>query len=233
MDDSLTSTAEKYKAAEEKIAQAVSRSGRAPGSARLVAVTKTVDPEKIEEAYNAGARLFGESYVQEALTKIDCLPADAQWHMLGRLQTNKVKRALDMFTTVQSLDRPSLADELQKTAQSRGISVDVFLQVNLAAETSKSGAAADEAVLLAKRAGEWPNLKIKGLMAIPPWSPDPEFSRPYFRQLRELRDKIASMNIERVEMAELSMGMSNDFEVAVEEGATLVRVGTAIFGERH
>jgi pyridoxal phosphate enzyme (YggS family) len=197
----------------------------------LVAVTKMMDPERIREAYDAGARVFGENYVQETLTKVDRLPRDIEWHMIGHLQSNKAKRGVEIYSTVESLDRPSLAAALEKAARARGVRLPVLVQVNVGGESSKSGATPAEAVQLVQRAGEWPSLCFQGLMAIPPYLAEPERVRPYFRALRELRERVVAL-VPDVEMTELSMGMSHDFGVAIEEGATLVRVGTAIFGER-
>ena len=228
------SVGENYRRVVARVWEAAERCGRAGEGVRLLAVTKTVPAERVLEAYAAGARLFGENYVQEAQTKVDVLPRDAHWHMIGHLQSNKAKRAAELFTCVQSLDRPSLADALEKAARMRGLTLEVLVEVNTGDETTKSGTDAEGAVALARRMTEWPSLRLKGLMAIPPYSPDPEASRPHFRALRELRGRLEQdlgLAPDRA-LATLSMGMSHDFEVAVEEGATLVRVGTAIFGER-
>lgn len=215
-----------------RLRAAEARAGRPAGSARLVAVTKTVAPERILAAWRAGLRCFGESYVQEALGKIDRLPPEAEWHFIGHLQSNKARQAVDAFALIHSVDRPSLAEALEREARKRGIRVGVLLQVNAGDEETKGGATFDGAVELARRAAQWPSLRIRGLMAIPPYFDDPEDVRPHFRALRELRDRIASLELPGVEMDELSLGMSHDFPVAVEEGATLVRVGSALFGER-
>lgn len=198
----------------------------------MVAVTKTVPAETLRAVYDAGHRSFGESYVQEALGKIDRLPADTRWHMIGHLQSNKARRAVEVFSVVESLDRESLARALEAAARARGVSLEVLLQVHVGNEASKHGASFEETLALARRAAEWPNLRIRGLMAIPPYRDDPEAARADFRALRELRDRLRSLRLSGVEMTELSMGMSHDFEIAVEEGATRVRIGTAIFGER-
>ncbi len=216
----------------ERVRQAAREAGRDPAGVRLVAVSKKVDSARIRAAYRAGARDFGENYVQEALGKIPELPDDARWHMIGHLQTNKAKRAVEAFAWIHSLDRPSLGEALEKAAARRDRRVNVLIQVNVGGESTKSGADPEGAVALARRAGEWPHLRIRGLMAIPPWREDPEEVRPYFRALRELRDRIASLALPGVGMEELSMGMSHDFAVAVQEGATMVRVGTAVFGPR-
>lgn len=211
---------------------AAERAGRLPESVCLLAVTKTVTGERLREAYEAGARLFGENYVQEAQGKVDALPRDAEWHMIGHLQSNKARRASELFGCIQSMDRPSLAEALEKAARSRGQSLDVLLQVNTGDEESKSGTTPEGAVDLARRAAEWPSLRVRGLMALPPYFDDPERVRPHFRALRHLAGRIQDLGFPGVEMRVLSMGMSHDYAVAVEEGATLVRVGTAIFGER-
>jgi pyridoxal phosphate enzyme (YggS family) len=222
----------RYEHVRREIERAAQLAGRPPGGVRLVAVSKTVDAAAIRAAYAAGARCFGENYVQEALTKVDEVPRDAEWHMIGHLQSNKATRAVEIFSLIHSLDRPSLAKALEKAARSRGTAVDVLIQVNLGGEATKSGATPDDALHLARRAVEWPRLRLRGLMAIPPFLEDPEAVRPYFRALRDLRDQIAALALPGVEMTELSMGMSHDYAVAIQEGATLVRVGTAIFGER-
>lgn len=216
----------------ERITEAALRAGRDPGSVQLMGVTKTVRPEFIRKAYDAGLRLFGENYVQEGLGKIEMLPPDAKWRMIGHLQSNKAKKAAQHFSAVDSLDRPSLAEALNKAATDAGRRLEVLIEVNLGDESTKSGCGPDEAVTLAGRAGEWPALAISGLMALPPYLDDPEEVRPFFRELRELGNRIAGLGIQGVSMRHLSMGMSHDFEAAVEEGATLVRVGTAIFGAR-
>ena len=224
--------AERYRRIKDQLAQAAADSGRPGDSVRLLAVSKRMPLESLLAAYQAGAREFGENYVQEALTKIDRLPLDARWHLIGHLQSNKAKRAAEAFHTVQTLDRPSVAAALEKAAAARQARVEVLLQVNVGGEGSKSGAAPDATVELARRMVEWPHLQLRGLMTIPPYHPDAEQVRPHFRALRELRDRIAALKLPGIEMTELSMGMSHDFPVAVQEGATVVRVGTAIFGDR-
>jgi len=233
MGEERASVGARYGKVLAQVREAAERSGRPPDAVRLLAVTKTVSAEHILEAYQAGARLFGENYVQEGQGKVDALPRDAEWHMIGHLQSNKAKRAAELFTCVQSLDRPSLAAALEKAARARGLTLDVLIEVNTGSETTKSGADVQGAIELARRAADWPNLRLRGLMAIPPYCPDPEASRPHFRALRDLRDRmVSSLGLPAGALATLSMGMSHDFAVAIEEGATLVRVGTAIFGER-
>jgi pyridoxal phosphate enzyme (YggS family) len=215
-----------------ELREAEVRARRRPGEVKLLAVTKKVPPALIRQAWDLGLRAFGENYVQEALAKAAELPAEVEWHFIGRLQTNKAKFAAEAFAVVESVDRPALAEALESAAGRRGARLRVLIQVNAAGEETKAGAKPDEAVDLVRRAPEWPHLEIAGLMAIPPYSPDPEATRPHFRALRELRDRIASLAVPGVDLRELSMGMSGDYGVAVEEGATIVRIGTALFGPR-
>lgn len=216
----------------QRIREAALRAGRDPSSVALMGVTKTVPPDRIRAAYDAGLRLFGENYVQEGLKKIELLPQDAKWRMIGHLQSNKAKNVARHFTALDSLDRPSLAEALDRAAFEAGRRLPVLIEVNLGDESTKSGCDREGALALAGRAGEWPNLALEGLMALPPWLDDPEEVRPYFRELRELGRTIEKLGLPGVSMREFSMGMSHDFEVAVEEGATMVRVGTALFGAR-
>lgn len=228
-----TAVALRLQGIRQKIAQAAVKAGRDPASARLLGVTKTVPPGRIRAAYDAGLRLFGENYVQEALAKIDLLPPDAQWHMIGHLQSNKARRAAELFSVVQTLDRPSLAEALQKAAAARGLTLPVLLEYNVGDEDTKAGASQEALLALARRAPEWPNLQIRGLMALPPYRDEPEEARPFLRAVRDFSLRIGELKIPGVEMAELSMGTSHDYAVAVEEGATIVRVGTALFGDRE
>lgn len=216
----------------ERIEKAARRAGRSPDSVKLVAVTKTFGAEAVLAAYEAGQRLFGENYVQEAQRKIEAVnKPDIIWHMIGHLQTNKAKYAVKLFDMIESVDSKKLADELSKRASNAGKVQKVLIEVNLAGEATKSGCKESEVFELAEYIGSLPNLKLLGLMTIPPFLP-PEEVRPYFRRLRELAEAIDKKGYKGVEMKELSMGMSSDFEVAIEEGATIVRVGTAIFGQR-
>ncbi len=208
-------------------------SGRPPGSVNLVVVSKTVPVEKIREAIDAGVTHLGENYVQEARDKIETL-ADQPltWHYIGHLQSNKAKYAVRLFDLIHSVDSLKLARALDKEAQKAGKLQPVLIQVNIAGEETKSGVSEDGAVGLVEQVSQLENLSIKGLMTMPPYFNAPEKVRPFFRRLRQLRDRIAGMNLSGVTMDELSMGMTGDFEAAIEEGATLVRIGTAIFGER-
>lgn len=216
-----------------RIDAACLRSGRDPRQVRLLAVSKTVPPSLIEEAAAAGQTLFGENYVQEFQTKAEEVRAAVEWHFIGHLQSNKVKYLRGRVALIHSVDRLSLAEEIDRQWGKLGRTAEILLQVNLGDEETKSGASPEDVASLARRVAPLPNVRIRGLMALPPWCDDPEVVRPHFRRLRELAGEITSLGVPGVEMRELSMGMSHDFEAAVEEGATLVRVGTAIFGERR
>jgi pyridoxal phosphate enzyme (YggS family) len=227
------SVADNLKTVMDRIAFAAKRAGRDPSSVRLVVVTKTIDIERIREAVSSGATLLGENRVQEAKEKIEKLGPIASWHLIGHLQTNKAKYAVKLFDLVHSVDNLELAKEIDRQASKIGKVQSVLIEVNIAGEASKAGMAVKAAPALVREIAKLKNVSIQGLMTMPPFSDDPEDSRPYFCVLRELAESIAKENIPGVSMQELSMGMSGDFEVAVEEGATMVRVGTAIFGERR
>ena len=201
-----------------------------------MAVCKTFPPEVICEAYHAGQRLFGENKVQEFAEKARSLSdlKDAEFHMIGHLQSNKATKAVELFHAVDSLDSAKLAARLNAAAEAQGKVLPVLIELNIGGEEAKSGVAPDSPELeqILQKAPEWPHLHIRGLMTVPPYTEDPEGARPYFRKLRELRDKLAARDYPNVSFGELSMGMSHDFEVAIEEGSTCVRIGTAIFGER-
>jgi len=214
------------------ITDAALRGGRDPQSIRLMAVTKTVSDDRIHEALAAGIRLFGENYVQEAQRKIPLFPPELEWHMIGHLQTKKSKYAVRLFHALQSLDRVELAAELDKRCKGAGICMPVLVEVNTGGEETKGGVSPQELAGFIRSIAPLTNIAIQGLMTMPPWFDDPERARPYFRLLRELQGEIAALDIPNVAMSELSMGMSDDFVVAVEEGSTLVRIGRAIFGER-
>lgn len=216
----------------ERMASAALRSGRRPESVKLVGVTKKVDISRLELAVEAGLEIFGENYVQEAREKIPRFQGRVRWHFIGRLQSNKAKHAVQLFDLIHTVDSVKLAGELHHRARAMGLVIPVLIQVNLAAEEAKGGVRLEEVRALIEQIGGLDHLRVRGLMAMPPYFGDPERVRPYFRRLRELREEIAAAGLPTVEMKELSMGMSGDFEVAVEEGATLVRVGTAIFGKR-
>lgn len=224
--------ADNIKRISERIATICQGCQRDPAGVRLIAVSKKKPAVDIEAAASAGQRLFGESYVQECVAKIDEVGTEVEWHFIGALQTNKVKYLRGKVAMIHSVDRLSLAKEIDRQWGKNDACVDILLQVNLGEEESKGGTTAEALVDLARKVSPLPHLRIKGLMALPPWVADPEEVRPYFRQLRELAETIDALGLPKVTMQELSMGMSHDFEAAVEEGATLVRIGTAIFGER-
>jgi pyridoxal phosphate enzyme (YggS family) len=217
----------------DSINEAALMAGRDPETITLMAVTKRVVPSRIKEAYDAGVRSFGENYIQEALEKIELLPPDAHWSMIGNLQSNKAKRVIDSFDMLQTMDRQSLSDALQKAAVQRGVFLPVLLQVNVGGERSKAGGDFEAVMELAKASHQWPNLQIRGLMAIPPYTDNPADARAYFKEVFELAEKISSLGLPGVSMDQLSMGMSHDYKEAILEGATIVRVGSAIFGARH
>jgi pyridoxal phosphate enzyme (YggS family) len=217
----------------QHIAAACARVGRDPQEVRLIAVSKTKPAAMVAEAAAAGQRLFGESYVQEFAEKVEQVALPVEWHFIGGLQSNKVKYLRGKVTLIHSVDRLSLAAEIDRQWAKIGRNSDILIQVNLAGEESKSGTSEEEASALIRQVAALKHVRIRGLMTLPPFLEDPQAVRPYFRRLRLLAEEVAAQNIPGVEMNELSMGMSHDFEVAVEEGATLVRVGTAIFGERQ
>jgi len=214
-----------------RVAQAAARSGRKGEEIRLIAVGKTKPVELIREAIEAGLAVFGENYVQEAEEKIRAFP-QAEWHFIGKLQRNKVKKAVSLFSWIQTVDSLSLLEEISRRAGEAGKVLPVLAEVNLAGEESKAGLDPGALAELIEAAPGLPGISLRGLMAIPPWTEDPEESRPYFVRLRGLLAECVSRGGAGPAMTELSMGMSNDFEAAIEEGATMVRVGTAIFGSR-
>ncbi len=229
---STLSVAENLERVQERMRAAAARAGRSE-SVTLVAATKLVPPERIAEAYQAGVRHFGENRVQEFEKKLGSLSLpSAVWHMLGHLQMNKAKRAADLFARVDSLDSLRLAEKLAATARGQGRRLPVLVQVHLGEEPSKHGVEPGKLVELVEKAVALESLAIEGLMTLPPLLQPPERMRPFFRQLRELAEELDRRRIPGVEMRELSMGMSHDFEVAIEEGATQVRLGTALFGAR-
>jgi PLP dependent protein len=216
-----------------RIAAAARSAGRDPASIRLVAVSKTFPLDAVRAAYDAGQRDFGENRVQEALVKIGASDRfDIRWHLLGHLQTNKARRAVSAFQTIHSVDSIDLLRKLDQGAADAGASPELLIQVDLAREPTKFGATPDMVLHLLQEAAACRAVEVVGLMIIPPAVDDPEYARPWFRQLRELRDQWIAAGTPAAMLRELSMGMSGDFEVAIQEGATIVRVGTAIFGER-
>lgn len=226
----MENVAENLERVLEQIADAAKKSGRAVDDIELVAISKTHEAEKVRAAYDAGQQLFGESRVQEARAKIPLLPSAARWHFVGRLQKNKIRHALPLFELFHSIDSLELARQMDRIAEEGGLQPRVLLEVNVAGEGSKIGFAPDTLQAQMEELLKLPRLTIEGVMTIPPLAPEAEASRHYFVALRELRDQLAATF--QVPLPHLSMGMTGDFTVAVEEGATLVRVGTAIFGKR-
>ena len=230
------SIAENLARVRERIDAAAGRAGRRSEDIALMAVSKTFPAERIREAYDAGLRLFGENRVQEFAGKADLVRDlhNAEWHLIGHLQSNKAARAVELFAAVDSVDSLRLAQKLNASAQQLGKKLNVLIEINVGGEAAKSGLTPgsrelDELLLAAR---DLEQLEFRGLMTVPPFTEDPQQGRPHFRKLRELRDQIAARRLPAVDANALSMGMSHDFEVAIEEGSTCVRVGTAIFGVR-
>jgi len=230
------SIAENIAGIRERMAAAAARVKRDTNAITLMAVTKTVEPERIRQAYEAGLRVFGENRVQEFGEKQEVLRdlRDAEWHLIGHLQSNKAKKAAESFQAVDSVDSLRLAEKLNEAARQLGRTLPVLIEIKVSEEESKAGIEMDSPELeeLLLGAAELGNLQVRGLMTVPPYTEDPEGARLYFRTLRDLRDKIALRKLPNVSMNVLSMGMSHDFEIAIEEGSTCVRVGSAIFGAR-
>jgi len=223
-------------AVRDRIETTARRTGRSASDIALMGVSKTHTPDRIDEAYAAGLRLFGENRVQEFASKAAAVAglAKAKWHMIGHLQTNKAAKATELFAAVDSVDSVKLAEKLDATARNIGKKLPVLIEINVGGEELKSGVAPDSRELetLLRSAPRFEALEFRGLMTVPPFTNDPEGARPFFRRLREFRDAIGAKGLPAIGMDVLSMGMSHDFEVAIEEGSTCVRVGTAIFGER-
>jgi len=217
----------------EKIRSAAERSGRDPGEIKLLAASKSRGVTEIRAAFNAGVRLFGENYLQEAVIKKEAIGESAQWHMIGHLQRNKVRQAVGLFSLIESLDSLELARMLDKEGKKQGRTVRAFVEVNLGGEETKSGVREKDLLPLLEEVGTLSQLRVEGLMVIPPFRENPEEVRPYFRALRELKMSLGDLDIPNVDLRDISMGMTHDYPVAVEEGATIVRVGTAIFGQRR
>jgi PLP dependent protein len=226
----VENVAENLEQVRTQIAAAAKKAGRALEDIELVAISKTHETEKVRAAFDAGQQLFGESRVQEARAKIPLLPSAARWHFVGRLQRNKIRHALPLFELFHSVDSAELARDMNRIAAEEGLNPRILLEVNVAGEGSKIGFAPDKLREQLESVLELPRLTVEGLMTIPPLAPEAEASRKYFVALRELRDDFAAQF--NISLPHLSMGMTGDFAVAVEEGATLVRVGTAIFGQR-
>ena len=225
------SIADNLAAVQERIAAAARQAGREPGDVTLVAVSKTHGADKVAQAWAAGQAVFGENYVQESREKIPAVGPGPVWHFIGHLQSNKARLAAELYDVVQSVDRLKLAKALERRALEMGKRLGVLLQVNLGGEAQKAGCSPEEAPALAQAVAELPGLELMGLMTMPPFFDDPQRAQPLFAQLRGLAAKLA-VDLPEGSMRHLSMGMSGDFEAAIAEGATLVRVGTAIFGDR-
>ncbi|HYT73444.1 MAG TPA: YggS family pyridoxal phosphate-dependent enzyme [Vicinamibacterales bacterium] len=220
-------------AVRQRIAAAAAAAGRDPGSVRLLAVSKTFSADHVRAAHAAGQRDFGENKVQEGLQKIEATAeVEIRWHLIGHLQSNKVRRAASAFAAIHSIDSVDLLRRIDAEADERGAAPDLFIQVDLAGESTKFGAPEADVPAIVRAGFDCRAARLKGLMLLPPWFDDPEQARPYFRRLRELRDRLVDEGLDGSRLHDLSMGMSHDFEVAIQEGATLVRVGTAIFGKR-
>lgn len=227
------SIADRLEDINKRICDAAVLAGRECRDIRLVAVSKTCSAEQVQSAYLAGQRIFGENYVQELSAKAALIPEPVEWHFIGHLQSNKVRQIAGLVTMIHSVDRLSLAEEINRQWGRLEKVCDVLIQLNLAGEASKSGTTVDGALSLVRAISQLPHVRVVGLMTMPPFFDEPETVRPYFAELKRISEQLASMDIPGVVMKELSMGMSGDFEVAVQEGATLVRVGTSLFGERH
>ena len=235
--DKVLSIADNVERVRTRMRQAAERAGRDPRAVRLVAASKTVDAARIRAAIAAGVTILGENYLQETRQKMGQLGrAGVEWHLIGPLQRNKVRYVFDLFDMMQSLDRLELAEEINRRAERLGRRLPVLLEVNVGGEASKSGWTPTGLLNDVRQLASLPHIQVRGLMTIPPPTPQPDEARPFFRQLRQLRDHLVQEGYDGMTFDELSMGMTADYEVAIEEGATLVRVGTAIFGprpERH
>jgi pyridoxal phosphate enzyme, YggS family len=233
---SSLSIAENILQVQERIATAARRAGRKADEITLMGVSKTFPAEAIRKAYVAGVRVFGENRVQEFAGKVEALRdlSDARWHLIGHLQTNKAAKAVELFDAIDTVDSVRAADKLNSSAGSSNKKLSILIEINIGGEAAKSGVApdSDELEKILDGASGWGNLRVRGLMTVPPYSDEPEAVRPHFQMLRRIRDRIASRSSPRVGVEVLSMGMSHDFEIAIEEGSTCIRVGTAIFGKR-
>lgn len=223
---------EKVQETRLKIYNAAAAAGRNPEQVRLVAVSKTRPACDVIECMAAGQKVFGENYVQELALKAAQIECQVEWHFIGHLQSNKVRNIAGLVTLIHSVDRLSLAEEISRQWGKLGLNCDILLQVNVSGEKSKSGTTIEDTLRLVRDVSQLSNIKVKGLMTMPPFFDDPEEARPFFAELKKLSEQIEQEKITNIDMQELSMGMSGDFEVAIQEGATLVRVGTAIFGSR-
>ena len=228
----MVDVAANYRKIINRIGDAASKAGRKPEEIKLLAAAKSQTVGLIQAAIAAGVRLIGENYVQEAEDKRKIISEPAEWHMIGHLQSNKVKVALNIFDLIQSLDGLALALELDKEGKKKDKTVRTMIEVNLGDEASKSGVGQDKVAELLKRVGDLSYVRVEGLMAVPPFKENPDEVRPYFRALKDLQVELQCLQISNVNLNQLSMGMTQDYPIAVEEGATIVRIGTALFGPR-
>ena len=227
----MVAVAANYRKVIDRISEAAQRAGRNPREIKLLAAAKSQSVELVQAAIAAGVRIIGENYVQEAESKRQVISDTVEWHMIGHLQRNKVKAALNTFELIQSLDSMALALELDKEGRRNGKTVSTLIEVNLGDEASKSGIGQDEVAELLKRVGDLSHVRVEGFMAVPPFKEKPEEIRPYFRALKDLQVELQRL-VPNVSLNQLSMGMTHDYPIAVEEGATIVRIGTALFGPR-
>ena len=218
---------------EQNIEEACRRAGRDRSEVTLIAVSKTKPVETLQEAYDLGVRVFGENKVQEMADKYEVLPKDIRWHLIGHLQRNKVKYIIDKAVLIHSVDSLRLAQTIEKEAKKHNLTAHILIEVNVAREESKFGIFSEDLEALVDEIAKLPHIQVDGLMTIAPFVPDPEENRPVFRELRKLSVDISAKKVDNVNMSVLSMGMTNDYQVAIEEGATMVRVGTGIFGARN
>ena len=218
---------------EQNIEEACRRAGRDRSEVTLIAVSKTKPVETLQEAYDLGVRVFGENKVQEMADKYEVLPKDIRWHLIGHLQRNKVKYIIDKAVLIHSVDSLRLAQTIEKEAEKHDLTAHILIEVNVAREESKFGIFPEDLENLVDKIAKLPHIQVDGLMTIAPFVPDPEENRPVFRELRKLSVDISAKKVDNVNMSVLSMGMTNDYQVAIEEGATMVRVGTGIFGARN
>jgi len=229
----MSDTEARLQAIHDRIRATAQANNRSEDRIQLLAVSKTKPADAVREVFAAGCRIFGENYIQEARQKIENLSdLNISWHFIGHLQSNKAKYAVRLFDLIHSVDSLKLAREIDKQAAKNDKIQDILIQVNIGAEVSKSGIAEEEAITLVKSLSSLENIRVKGLMTIPPYYNDPDAVRPFFQALRRLAVRLESLALPRISMAELSMGMTGDFEAAIEEGATMIRIGTAIFGSR-
>jgi len=229
----MADVAANYRAIVERVKQAAVSTGRDPREIKILAAAKAQDIKSIEAAIVAGVLLIGENYVQEASLKRKGLPTSVEWHMIGHLQRNKAKAAVEIFDVIESLDNAELARELDKEGRKRNARVRAFIEINVGGEETKSGIAKAKVADLLRTIGQLDHLSIEGLMTVPPFREECEETRPYFQEMRQLRDELHSLKLPNVDLRELSMGMTHDYLIAVEEGATIVRIGTALFGPRR